>query len=198
MTWRNSLPKAPLSLSVPVVFISLSSFLITQGRKSGLQLPLSIFLEGGINADYNLVSFTITLHILAKFSYQYLSPTHQNLHPISSSSIASYTLSSIPDPDFYSLLLLDWLLTISSLHFETTLTAPVLYLLNLYLPCSLAVRWAAERKWRKSQLNTVVMSHVLLLSLVWIFICWDLHLQGHARCFSPRSSQAPQHVSVTS
>ncbi|KAI5085669.1 hypothetical protein C0J45_23653, partial [Silurus meridionalis] len=61
--------------------------------------PLSI-------SDHHLVFFLITLPIQPK-NYLHVSLIHPNLHSISPSSVASCTLSSLPDTDFFSSLPLD-------------------------------------------------------------------------------------------
>ncbi|KAK3562481.1 hypothetical protein QTP86_034597, partial [Hemibagrus guttatus] len=58
-------------------------------------------------SDHHLVSFTITLPVLPKRNSQHLSLTCRNLHSISPSSIASCTLSSLPDHESFSSLPLD-------------------------------------------------------------------------------------------
>ncbi|KAK3510525.1 hypothetical protein QTP70_009123 [Hemibagrus guttatus] len=58
-------------------------------------------------SDHHLVSFTITLPVLPKRNSQHLSLTRRNLHSISPSSVASCTLSSLPDHESFSSLPLD-------------------------------------------------------------------------------------------
>ncbi|KAK3558502.1 hypothetical protein QTP86_018153, partial [Hemibagrus guttatus] len=58
-------------------------------------------------SDHHLGSFTITLPIVPKRISQHLSLTRRNLHSISPSSVASCTLSSLPDHDSFSSLPLD-------------------------------------------------------------------------------------------
>ncbi|KAK3522524.1 hypothetical protein QTP86_018095, partial [Hemibagrus guttatus] len=58
-------------------------------------------------SDHHLVSFTITLLVLPKRNSQHLSLTRRNLHSISPSSVASCTLSSLPDYESFSSLPLD-------------------------------------------------------------------------------------------
>ncbi|KAK3505566.1 hypothetical protein QTP70_005257, partial [Hemibagrus guttatus] len=127
-------------------------------------------------SDHHLVSFTITLPILPKHNSQHLSLTHQNLHSISPSSVASCTLSSLPDHDSFSSLPLDSATDtlLSSLSSTMDLLCPLSTIRKKN--CSTA-HWlsdvpcnnqrelrSAVRKWKKSKLITDLISFRMLLS----------------------------------
>ncbi|KAK3520050.1 hypothetical protein QTP70_011970 [Hemibagrus guttatus] len=127
-------------------------------------------------SDHHLVSFTITLPILPKRNSQHLSLTRRNLHSISPSSVASCTLSSLPDHDIFSSLPLD--------SATDTLLSSLSSTMDLLCPLSTICRknsstapWlsdvlrnnrrelrSAARKWKKSKLDTDLISYRTLLS----------------------------------
>ncbi|KAK3530878.1 hypothetical protein QTP70_003626 [Hemibagrus guttatus] len=117
-------------------------------------------------SDHHLVSFTITLPILPKRNSQHLSLTRRNLHSISPSSVASCTLSSLPDHETFSSLPLDSATDtfLSSLSSTMDLLCP---LSTIRKKNSSTVPWlsdvlrnnrrelrSAARKWKKSKLDT--------------------------------------------
>ncbi|KAK3525109.1 hypothetical protein QTP86_016270, partial [Hemibagrus guttatus] len=125
-------------------------------------------------SDHHLVSFTITLPILPKHNSQHLSLTLRNLHSISSSSVASCTLSS--DHDSFSSLPLDSatdtllsslsstmdiLCPLSTIRKKNSSTAP--WLSDVLRNNRRELRSAA-RKWKKSKLDTDLISYRTLLS----------------------------------
>ncbi|KAK3571257.1 hypothetical protein QTP86_005971 [Hemibagrus guttatus] len=127
-------------------------------------------------SDHHLVSFTITLPILPKRNSQHLSLTRRNLHSISHSSVASCTLSSLPDHDsFFSLPLdsatdtllsslsstMDLLCHLSTIRRKNSSTAP--WLSDVLRNNRRELRSAA-RKWKKSKLDTDLISYRTLLS----------------------------------
>ncbi|MCI4392403.1 hypothetical protein PGIGA_G00145440 [Pangasianodon gigas] len=128
-------------------------------------------------SDHLLVSFTITLPILPKTtSHLYFSPTHKNLHSISPSSLASCTLSSLPVPDSFSSLPLelatDTFLSSLSSSLELLgplsskprkISSPAPWLSDVLRSNRRELR-TAERKWKKSQLDTDLVSYRALLS----------------------------------
>ncbi|KAK3534147.1 hypothetical protein QTP86_002300 [Hemibagrus guttatus] len=127
-------------------------------------------------SDHHLVSFTITLPILPKHNSQHLSLTRRTLHSISPSSVASCTLSSLPDHDSISSLPLD--------SATDTLLSSLSSTMDLLCPLSIIRRknsstapWlsdvlhnkrrelqSAERKWKKSKLDIDLISYRTLLS----------------------------------
>ncbi|KAK3515916.1 hypothetical protein QTP86_004964, partial [Hemibagrus guttatus] len=127
-------------------------------------------------SDHHLVSFTITLPVLPKRNSQHLSLTRQNLHSISPSSVASCTLSSLPDHESFSSLPLDsatdtllsslsstmdLLCPLSTICKKNSSTAP--WLLDVLRNNRRELR-SAERKWKKSKLDTDLISYRMLLS----------------------------------
>ncbi|KAK3537156.1 hypothetical protein QTP70_002650 [Hemibagrus guttatus] len=127
-------------------------------------------------SDHHLVSFTITLPILPKHNSQHLSLTHRNLHSISPSFVASCTLSSLPDHDSFSSLPLDsatdtllsslsstmdLLCPLSTIRKKNSSTAP--WLSDMLRNNRRELRSAA-RKWKKSKLDTDLISYHTLLS----------------------------------
>ncbi|KAK3559242.1 hypothetical protein QTP86_008512 [Hemibagrus guttatus] len=133
-------------------------------------------------SDHHLVSFTITLPVLPKRNYQHLFLTRRNLHSISPSSVASCTLSSLPDHDSFSSVPLDsatdtllsslsstmdLLCPLSTIHKTNSPTAP-------WLSDVLRNNWrelrSAERKWKKSKLNTDLISYRTLLSKFFLYV----------------------------
>ncbi|KAK3572784.1 hypothetical protein QTP86_007389 [Hemibagrus guttatus] len=127
-------------------------------------------------SDHHLVSFTITLPILPKRNSQHLSLTRRNLHSISPSSVASCTLSSLPDHDSFSSLPLDSATDtlLSSLSTTMDLLCPLSTICRKNFPTA---PWlldvlrnnrrelrSAARKWKKSKLNTDLTSYRTLLS----------------------------------
>ncbi|KAK3518758.1 hypothetical protein QTP70_011412 [Hemibagrus guttatus] len=144
-------------------------------------------------SDHHLVSFTITLPILPKRKSQHLSLTRRNLHSISPSSVASCTLSSLPDHDSFSSLPLDsatdtflssisstmdLLCPLSTIRRKNSSTAP--WLSDVLRNNRRELR-SAVRKWKKSKLDT---PHLLLYAPVQILLgrdfCQDFLLQGKA------------------
>ncbi|KAK3513639.1 hypothetical protein QTP70_028828 [Hemibagrus guttatus] len=127
-------------------------------------------------SDHHLVSFTITLPILPKHNSQHLSLTRRTLHSISPSSVASCTLSSLPDHDSISSLPLD--------SATDTLLSSLSSTMDLLCPLSIIRRknsstapWlsdvlhnkrrelqSADRKWKKSKLDIDLISYRTLLS----------------------------------
>ncbi|KAK3573019.1 hypothetical protein QTP86_012244 [Hemibagrus guttatus] len=122
-------------------------------------------------SDHHLVSFTITLPILPKHNSQHLALTRRNLHSISPSSVASCTLSSLPDHDsFFSLPLdsatdtlfsslsstMDLLCPFSTIHKKNSSTAP--WLSDVLRNNQRELRSAA-RKWTQTSLPTSSTSH---------------------------------------
>ncbi|KAK3514069.1 hypothetical protein QTP70_002908 [Hemibagrus guttatus] len=127
-------------------------------------------------SNHHLVSFTITLPVLPKHNSQHLSLTRRNLHSISPSFVASCTLSSLPDHDSFSSLPLD--------SATDTLLSSLASTMDLLCPLSTIRRknsstapWqsdvlrnnqrelqSAARKWKKSKLDTDLMSYRMLLS----------------------------------
>ncbi|KAK3547967.1 hypothetical protein QTP70_001633 [Hemibagrus guttatus] len=127
-------------------------------------------------SDHHLVSFTITLPVLPKSISQHLSLTRRNLHSISPSSVASCTLSSLPDHESFSSLPLD--------SATDTLLSSLSSTMDLLCPLSTIRRknsspapWlsdvlrnnrrelrSAARKWKKSKLDTDLISYRMLLS----------------------------------
>ncbi|KAK3548141.1 hypothetical protein QTP70_004858 [Hemibagrus guttatus] len=127
-------------------------------------------------SDHHLVSFTITLHVLPKRNSQHLSLTRRNLHSISPSSVASCTLSSLPDHESFSSLPLnsatdtllsspsstmDLLCPLSTIRKKNSSTAP--WLSDVLHNNRRELRSAA-RKWKKSKLDTDLISYHTLLS----------------------------------
>ncbi|KAK3528741.1 hypothetical protein QTP70_011211 [Hemibagrus guttatus] len=127
-------------------------------------------------SDHHLVSFTITLPILPKRNSQHLSLTHRNLHSISPSSVAFCTLSSLPDHESFSSLPLDSAtdILLSSLSSTMDLLCP---LSTIHKKNSSPAPWlsdvlrnnrrelrSAARKWKKSKLDTDLISYRTLLS----------------------------------
>ncbi|KAK3561324.1 hypothetical protein QTP86_030626 [Hemibagrus guttatus] len=127
-------------------------------------------------SDHHLVSFTITLPVLPKRNSQHLSLTRQNLHSICPSSVASCTLSSLPDHKSFSSLPLDsatdtllsslsstmdLLCPLSTIHRKNSSTAP--WLSDVLRNNQRELRSAA-RKWKKSKLDTDLISYRTLLS----------------------------------
>ncbi|KAK3569886.1 hypothetical protein QTP86_006751 [Hemibagrus guttatus] len=127
-------------------------------------------------SDHHLVSFSITLPVLPKCNSQHLSLTRRNLHSISPSSVASCTLSSLPDHESFSSLPLD--------SATDTLPSSLSSTMDLLCPLSTIRRknsspapWlsdvlrnnrrelrSAARKWKKSKLDTDLISYRTLLS----------------------------------
>ncbi|KAK3566962.1 hypothetical protein QTP86_007006 [Hemibagrus guttatus] len=127
-------------------------------------------------SDHHLVSFSITLPVLPKRNPQHLSLTRRNLHSISPSSVASCTLSSLPDHESFSFLPLDsatdtllsslsstmdLLCPLSTIHKKNSSTAP--WLSDVLRNNRRELRSAA-RKWKKSKLDTDLTSYRTLLS----------------------------------
>ncbi|KAK3507265.1 hypothetical protein QTP70_013448 [Hemibagrus guttatus] len=127
-------------------------------------------------SDHHLVSFTITLPVLPKRNSQHLSLTRRNLHSISPSSVASCTLSSLPDHESFSSLPLDsatdtllsslsstmdLLCPLSTIRKKNSSTAP--WLSDMLCNNRRELRSAA-RKWKKSKLDTDLISYRTLLS----------------------------------
>ncbi|KAK3517526.1 hypothetical protein QTP70_012612 [Hemibagrus guttatus] len=127
-------------------------------------------------SNHHLVSFTITLPVLPKHNSQHLSLTRRNLHSISPSSVASCTLSSLPDHESFSSLPLDsatdtllsslsstmdLLCPLSTIRKENSSTAP--WLSDVLRNNRRELRSAA-RKWKKSKLDTDLISYRTLLS----------------------------------
>ncbi|KAK3507663.1 hypothetical protein QTP70_032599, partial [Hemibagrus guttatus] len=127
-------------------------------------------------SDHHLVSFTITLPVLPKRNSQHLSLTRRNLHSISPSSVASCTLSSLPDHESFSSLPLDsatdtllsslsstmdLLCPLSTIRKKNSSTAP--WLSDVLRNNQRELRSAA-RKWKKSKLDTDLISYRTLLS----------------------------------
>ncbi|KAK3516446.1 hypothetical protein QTP70_014191, partial [Hemibagrus guttatus] len=127
-------------------------------------------------SDHHLVSFTITLPVLPKRNSQHLSLTRRNLHSISPSSVAPCTLSSLPDNESFSSLPLDsatdTLLSslssamdlpcpLSTMRRKNSSTAP--WLSDVLCNNRRELRSAA-RKWKKSKLDTDLISFRTLLS----------------------------------
>ncbi|KAK3515008.1 hypothetical protein QTP70_003243 [Hemibagrus guttatus] len=127
-------------------------------------------------SDHHLVSFSITLPVLPKRNPQHLSLTRRNLHSISPSSVASCTLSSLPDHESFSSLPLD--------SATDTLLSSLSSTMDFLCPLSIIRRknsspapWlsdvlhnnrrelrSAARKWKKSKLDTDLTSYRTLLS----------------------------------
>ncbi|KAK3511532.1 hypothetical protein QTP70_009323 [Hemibagrus guttatus] len=127
-------------------------------------------------SDHHLVSFSITLPVLPKRNSQHLSLTRRNLHSISPSSVASCTLSSLPDHEsFFSLLLdsatdtllsslsstMDLLCPLSTIRRKNSSPAP--WLSDVLRNNRRELRSAA-RKWKKSKLDTDLIFYRTLLS----------------------------------
>ncbi|KAK3505987.1 hypothetical protein QTP70_003199 [Hemibagrus guttatus] len=127
-------------------------------------------------SDHHLVSFTITLPVLPKRNSQHLSLTRRNLHSISPSSVASCTLSSLPDHESFSSLPLDsatdtllsslsstmvLLCPLSTIRKKNSSTAP--WLSDILRNNRRELR-SAVRKWKKSKLDTDLISYRTLLS----------------------------------
>ncbi|KAK3521456.1 hypothetical protein QTP70_005786 [Hemibagrus guttatus] len=127
-------------------------------------------------SDHHLVSFSITLPVLPKCNSQHLSLTRRNLHSISPSSVASCTLSSLPDHESFSSLPLDsatdtllsslsstmdLLCPLSTIRRKNSSTAP--WLSDVLRNNRRELRSAA-RKWKKSKLDTDLISYRTLLS----------------------------------
>ncbi|KAK3546669.1 hypothetical protein QTP70_031403, partial [Hemibagrus guttatus] len=127
-------------------------------------------------SDHHLVSFTITLPVLPKHNSQHLSLTRRNLHSISPSSVASCTLSSLPDHESFSSLPLDsatdtllsslsstmdLLCPLSTIRKKNSSTAPWL---SDVLRNNRRELQSAARKWKKSKLDTDLISYRTLLS----------------------------------
>ncbi|KAK3524721.1 hypothetical protein QTP86_001366 [Hemibagrus guttatus] len=127
-------------------------------------------------SDHHLVSFSITLPVLPKRNFQHLSLTRRNLHSISPSSVASCTLSSLPDHESFSSLPLDSATDtlLSSLSSTMDLLCP---LSTIRKKNSFPAPWlsdvlrnnrrelrSAARKWKKSKLDTDLISYRTLLS----------------------------------
>ncbi|KAK3554656.1 hypothetical protein QTP70_032605, partial [Hemibagrus guttatus] len=127
-------------------------------------------------SDHHLVSFSITLPVLPKRNPQHLSLTRRNLHSISPSSVASCTLSSLPDHESFSSIPLD--------SATDTLLSSLCSTMDFLCPLSTICRknsspapWlsdvlrnnrrelrSAARKWKKSKLDTDLTSYRTLLS----------------------------------
>ncbi|KAK3506182.1 hypothetical protein QTP70_003066 [Hemibagrus guttatus] len=127
-------------------------------------------------SDHHLVSFTITLPVLPKRNFQHLFLTRRNLHSISTSSIASCTLSSLPDHDSFSSLPLDSATDTFLSSFSSTMdilcplstirrknSSPAPWLSDVLRNNRRELR-SAERKWKKSKLDTDLISYRMLLS----------------------------------
>ncbi|KAK3533229.1 hypothetical protein QTP70_013668 [Hemibagrus guttatus] len=128
-------------------------------------------------SDHHLVSFTITLPVLPKRNSQHLSLTRRNLHSISPSSVASCTLSSLPDHESFSSLPLDS--ATDTLLSSLSSTMDLLYPLStICKKNSSTAPWLSDvlrnnrrelrseaRKWKKSKLDTDLISYRTLLSL---------------------------------
>ncbi|KAK3521018.1 hypothetical protein QTP86_001681 [Hemibagrus guttatus] len=126
-------------------------------------------------SDHHLVSFAFTLPVLPKRNSQHLSLTRRNLHSISPSSVASCTLSSLPDHDSFSSLPLDsatgtFLFSLSSTMDLCPLsskrrkkTSPAPWLSGVLRNNRRELR-SAERKWKESQLDTDLISYHTFLS----------------------------------
>ncbi|KAK3567283.1 hypothetical protein QTP86_016142 [Hemibagrus guttatus] len=127
-------------------------------------------------SDHHLVSFSITLPVLPKRNPQHLSLTRRNLHSISPSSVASCTLSSLPDHESFSSLPLDsatdtllsslsstmdFLCPLSTIRRKNSSPAP--WLSDVLRNNRRELRSAA-RKWKKSKLDTDLISYRTLLS----------------------------------
>ncbi|KAK3572868.1 hypothetical protein QTP86_009055 [Hemibagrus guttatus] len=127
-------------------------------------------------SDHYLMSFTITLPILPKRNSQHLPVTRRNLHSISPSSVASCTLSSLPDHDSFSFLPLDsatdtflyslsstmdLLCPLSTIHRKNSYPTP--WLSDMLRNNQRELR-SAERKWKKSKLDTDLIFYRMLLS----------------------------------
>ncbi|KAK3518002.1 hypothetical protein QTP70_030316 [Hemibagrus guttatus] len=127
-------------------------------------------------SDHHLVSFSITLPVLPKRNPQHLSLTRRNLHSISPSSVASCTLSSLPDHESFSSLPLDsatdtllsslsstmdFLCPLSTIRRKNSSPAP--WLSDVLRNNRRELRSAA-RKWKKSKLDTDLTSYRTLLS----------------------------------
>ncbi|KAK3519597.1 hypothetical protein QTP86_003186 [Hemibagrus guttatus] len=127
-------------------------------------------------SDHHLVSFSITLPVLPKRNSQHLSLTRRNLHSVSPSSVASCTLSSLPDHESFSSLPLDsatdtlpsslsstmdLLCPLSTIRRKNTSPAP--WLSDVLRNNRRELRSAA-RKWKKSKLDTDLISYRTLLS----------------------------------
>ncbi|KAK3545131.1 hypothetical protein QTP70_001404 [Hemibagrus guttatus] len=127
-------------------------------------------------SDHHLVSFSITLPVLPKRNSQHLSLTRRNLHSISPSSVASCTLSSLPDHESFSSLPLDSATDtlLSSLSSTMDLLCPLSTIRRKnssptpWLSDVLRNNWrelrSAARKWKKSKLDTDLISYRTLLS----------------------------------
>ncbi|KAK3518522.1 hypothetical protein QTP70_001499 [Hemibagrus guttatus] len=127
-------------------------------------------------SDHHLVSFTITLPVLPKRISQHLSLTRRNHHSISPSSVASCTLSFLPDHESFSSLPLD--------SATDTLPSSLSSTMDLLCPLSTIRRknsspapWlsdvlrnnqrelrSAVRKWKKPKLDIDLISYRTLLS----------------------------------
>ncbi|KAK3559072.1 hypothetical protein QTP86_002987 [Hemibagrus guttatus] len=133
-------------------------------------------------SDHHLVFFTIILPILPKHNSQHLSLTRRNLHSISPSSVASCTLSSLPDHDSFSSLPLDsatdtllsslsstmdLLCPLSTICKKNSSTAP--WLSDVLRNNRRELRSAA-RKWKKSKLDTDLISYCTLLSKFSLYV----------------------------
>ncbi|KAK3527079.1 hypothetical protein QTP86_008796 [Hemibagrus guttatus] len=127
-------------------------------------------------SDHHLVCFSITLPVLPKRNPQHLSLTRRNLHSISPSSVASCTLSSLPDHESFSSLPLysatdtllsslsstmDFLCPLSTIRRKNSSPAP--WLSDVLRNNRRELRSAA-RKWKKSKLDTDLTSYRTLLS----------------------------------
>ncbi|KAK3561327.1 hypothetical protein QTP86_030625 [Hemibagrus guttatus] len=128
-------------------------------------------------SDHHLVSFTITLPVLPIRNFQHLSLTRRNLHSISPSSVASCILSSLPDHESFSSLPLDsapdtllsslsstmdLLCPLSTIRKKNSSTAP--WLSDVLRNNRRELR-SASRKWKKSKLDTDLISYRTLLSI---------------------------------
>ncbi|KAK3516116.1 hypothetical protein QTP70_005378 [Hemibagrus guttatus] len=127
-------------------------------------------------SDHHLVSFSITLPVLPKRNSQHLYLTRRNLNSISPSSVASCTLSSLPDHESFSSLPLDSATDtlLSSLSSTMDLLCPLSTIrrknsspapwLSDVLRNNLRELRSAARKWKKSKLDTDLISYRTLLS----------------------------------
>ncbi|KAK3540433.1 hypothetical protein QTP70_030982 [Hemibagrus guttatus] len=158
-------------------------------------------------SDHHLVSFSITLPVLPKRNSQHLSLTRRNLHSISPSSVASCTLSSLPDHESFSSLPLD--------SATDTLLSSLSSTMDLLCPLSTIRRknsspapWlsdvlrnnrrelrSAARKWKKSKLDTDLISYRMLLSKFSLDVTSaKTSFYKEKLNFCTRSPKAPQHL----
>ncbi|XP_060742885.1 uncharacterized protein LOC132856983 [Tachysurus vachellii] len=127
-------------------------------------------------SDHHLVSFTITLPTLPKTTSHPLALTRRNLYSVSPSSVASGTLSSLPDPESFSSLPLDsatdtflsslsstmdFLCPMSTKPKKTSCSAP--WLSDVLRNNRRELR-SSERKWKKSQLDADLDSYRTLMA----------------------------------